>query len=125
MQCNESYHGDCPHHGPLLRIVSKDVDEPFGTTRARESLPDCLYLMESSIPGAGTGVFAKVEIPEGVQFGPYIGDILVDDIIDTGYQWEVFTYLLLMYEYSVCAVVLAYLQFHIYYVLASQTAFTF
>ena len=89
LDCNESYHGDCPHHGPLVHIASKEVDEPSRTTRARASLPDCLYLKESSIPGAGTGVFAKVEIPERVQFGPYTGDILVDDIIDTGYQWEV------------------------------------
>ena len=90
MQCNTSYHGECPKHGVALHISSKDVDnKATDTTRARASLPDCLCLKESSIPGAGTGVFANIEIPGSVLFGPYAGDILLDDVIDSGYQWEV------------------------------------
>lgn len=87
--CNVSYHGDCPMHGAILYIPSKTVTGKEGTTKARASLPDGLYLHESSIPGAGTGVFAEVGIKEKVRFGPYLGDFLIDDAIDSGYQWEV------------------------------------
>ena len=94
MQCNTSYHGDCPRHGPAFHIPSKHVCNTENTTKARASLPDCFHLKESSIPEAGTGVFANIEVPEGVRFGPYDGDVLVDDIIESSYQWEVMCILL-------------------------------
>ena len=85
-----------------LHISSKDVDyQTAETTRARASLPDCLCLKESSIPGAGTGVFANIEIPGRVRFGPYIGEIFLDDVIDSGYQWEVELTPLVLYFYLI------------------------
>ena len=52
-------------------------------------------MKQSSIAGAGLGVFAMEMIPRGMRFGPYMGRKVpaahVDDDTDTSYMWEVYT----------------------------------
>ena len=54
-------------------------------------------MRQSSIAGAGLGVFAMEMIPRGMRFGPYMGRKVpaahVDDDTDTSYMWEVYTVL--------------------------------
>ncbi|XP_065056003.1 uncharacterized protein LOC135684388 [Rhopilema esculentum] len=88
-KCNGVFHGECPYDGPETWKKDKVFNENCGQTRARATLPDELYLDKSSIPGAGTGVFAKTVIEERVRFGPYVGESVIDDLIESGYQWEI------------------------------------
>ena len=56
-------------------------------------VPSQVTVRQSSIPGAGLGVFAKEMIPRGVKVGPYVGKMVpsseVDEGVDTSYMWEV------------------------------------
>ena len=68
---------------------TKDTSKSKGLA----SLPEGLEVRESSIPGAGLGVYATKPFSVGTRFGPYEGkkvkcDIPKDDI-DTSYMWEV------------------------------------
>lgn len=36
-----------------------------------DTIPPFLRLSTSTIPGAGKGMFATIDIPSGVAFGPY------------------------------------------------------
>ena len=60
------------------------------------SLPTVLITNNSSIPGAGLGVFSTTEIPKGVRFGPYKGKKIgwqhITDETNTSYMWEVLCY---------------------------------
>ena len=60
---------------------------------AMSTVPDCLEIFESSIPSAGSGVFAKELIEAGAYFGPYKGVKVSRNVdkklIDTSYMWEV------------------------------------
>ena len=87
--CTQYFHGDCPVHGPLFHLKDKTVFPDSKISAARATLPDALYLDTSSIPDAGTGVFAKEEIAERTQFGPYVGELRIDDAFETSYNWEV------------------------------------
>jgi len=85
--CNIEYLGFCPLHGPLLVVQDKTVKdgEPH---RARNSLPDGLIIMKSSIPGAGEGVFSTASISKDIRFGPYEGEVIKDPSVahESGYM---------------------------------------
>ncbi|XP_063956537.1 histone-lysine N-methyltransferase PRDM9-like [Lytechinus pictus] len=87
--CHEVFEGECSKH-PLTII--KDNPIPKGCKdRAIKTLPDGLLVKQSSIPGAGQGVFATKFIPKGHRFGPYDGDIVdLETGYDSGYSWEVY-----------------------------------
>eukprot|EP00057_Strongylocentrotus_purpuratus_P029171 XP_011683645.1 PREDICTED: zinc finger protein 708-like [Strongylocentrotus purpuratus] len=88
--CHEVFEGQCSKH-PLTII--KDNPVPKGSKdRARKTLPDGLGVKQSSIPGAGQGIFATKFIPKGYRFGPYDGDIVdLETGYDSGYAWEICT----------------------------------
>ena len=64
-----------------------------GTSNAMKTLPEDLYVIPSTIPEAGMGVFAKKKLEINTRFGPYRGEkVLLDDLEegrDTSYMWEV------------------------------------
>ena len=80
-------------HGPLQIIEDKPREENPDVSAAVASLPASLKISDSSIPGAGLGVFSTSEIPKGVRFGPYkgmkIGWENIAEDRNTGYCWEV------------------------------------
>ncbi|KAL7827489.1 hypothetical protein SRHO_G00332070 [Serrasalmus rhombeus] len=51
-------------------------------------IPSNLELRESSVPGAGLGIWAKTKIGMGERFGPYNG-LQSATIKETTYGWEV------------------------------------
>ena len=71
-----------------LQVRAADLES--GKYRSDVSLPHGIVIKESSIPKAGSGVWAETPVPKGVRFGPYEGTI-VDDIEDahSGYCWQV------------------------------------
>ena len=76
-----------------VKMMFKDPPLPVKCDdRARRSLPGGLVIKQSSIPGAGLGVFAEAYFPKGVQFSPYEGLTYAYDKVDSdrsGYSWEV------------------------------------
>ncbi len=88
--CQAEYEGDCPVCGPLIVIQDKPVcaGDP---QHAAKTIPDMLYIADSSIPGAGSGVFAREPIQKAVRYGPYQGKKVVDEeeAHSSGYSWEV------------------------------------
>ena len=90
--CQTEYKGDCPFCGPL--VIVKDTPALEGDPHyASKTLPDILLIDESTIPGAGSGVFARSVIQKGVRFGPYQGKCVLneEEAHDSGYSWEVST----------------------------------
>ena len=77
-------------------IEDKDVEHFCGVSAAIASTPDVLEIDQSSIPGAGLGVFSAAFIPERARFGPYKGEKVgwenMTDKTDTSYFWEVGTW---------------------------------
>ena len=61
--------------------------------KAMASLPEGMEVRESSIQGAGLGVFSTKEFLSGATFGPYGGEKVRADVpqsgLDTSYMWEV------------------------------------
>ena len=61
--------------------------------KAMASLPEGMEVRESSIQGAGLGVFSTKEFLSGATFGPYDGEKVRADVpiggLDTSYMWEV------------------------------------
>ena len=87
--CQTEYKGDCPFCGPL--VIVKDTPALEGDPHyASKTLPDILLIDESTIPGAGSGVFARNVIQKGVRFGPYQGKCVLneEEAHDSGYSWE-------------------------------------
>ncbi|XP_065904126.1 zinc finger protein 431-like [Dysidea avara] len=91
--CDKSYHGDCPVHGPLTAL-----DESRGWDQDSKSftsvpVPLQVTVKMSSIMNAGKGVFAKEFIPRRTRIGPYKGEVVqkedVTDETDTSYFFEV------------------------------------
>ena len=88
--CQTEYKGDCPICGPL--VIVKDTPALEGDPQyASKTLPGILLIDESTIPGAGSGVFARNVIQKGVRFGPYQGKCVLneEEAHDSGYSWEV------------------------------------
>ncbi|CAH3196558.1 unnamed protein product, partial [Porites evermanni] len=92
-ECHDLHYGECPVHGPLQIIEDKTVDESIRESAAMASTPPILRIADSSIPGAGLGVFSITEIPKGVRFGPYKGTKIgwehVTEDANTSYCWEI------------------------------------
>ncbi|KAK3908607.1 Histone-lysine N-methyltransferase PRDM9 [Frankliniella fusca] len=84
--CGREWEGDCPEHGPLQIVPDTEVAAGV-PERARHTVPSSLAVLQSKIPDAGLGVWAKEPIPRRVRFGPYEGDITTKR--DTGYGWEI------------------------------------
>ena len=67
--------------------------ENANLTAAVSSLPTILSISQSSIPGAGFGVFSNSQIEKGVRFGPYKGKKTgwehITSETNTSYMWEV------------------------------------
>ncbi len=67
--------------------------EPGDTLAADHSLPIGLVLGESTIIGAGTGVFTEERFERGARFGPYRGEIISKyhdiEAHESGYSWLV------------------------------------
>ena len=88
-------------HGPLQTLVDKTMEENSNFSSAVASLPPVLKISQSSIPGAGFGVFSESEIPKGVRFGPYKGKKIgwehISDETNTSYMWEVAFYFTFYY----------------------------
>ena len=93
VDCDKSYHGDCPVHGPLMPL-----DESRGWDQDSKSftsvpVPLQVTVKMSSIMNAGKGVFAKEFIPRRTRIGPYKGEVVqkenVTDETDTRYFFEV------------------------------------
>ena len=72
------------------RLVDADPTEGVGATAARRSVPPQLELWQSTIPGAGLGIFAAVPIPSRTIFGPYKGIKRVgrEEEEGTDYRWK-------------------------------------
>ncbi|XP_041467346.1 histone-lysine N-methyltransferase PRDM9-like [Lytechinus variegatus] len=88
--CHEVFEGECSKH-PLTIIKDNPIAKGC-KDRAIKTLPDGLMVKQSSIPGAGQGVFATKFIPKGYRFGPYEGDIVdLETGYDSGYAWEICT----------------------------------
>nr|CDS28688.2 histone lysine N methyltransferase PRDM9 [Hymenolepis microstoma] len=112
-ECKNMYVDPCPTH-PILWIKSvkpllcdavetgKPDDCCCGKderNHSRRTAPECfVHVGQSSIRGAGLGVWAEKEIPIGAIFGPYTGEIVpLEDILDQelkkrsrlGYAWLV------------------------------------
>ncbi|KAL7071640.1 hypothetical protein ACQ4LE_009514 [Meloidogyne hapla] len=94
--CDQYYDFCCREH-PLYQCQDRDPavsaqNSPSkeGDDRALLTLPGFLYIHNSPIPNAGKGVFAKVDIPVGIVFGPYEGILLQDPkkASQDGYSWE-------------------------------------
>ena len=93
-ECGDFNFGDCPVHGPLLPVDdAKHVEYSNGISKARSTLPSGLEIRESSIEGAGLGVYSTEPIQPGIRFGPYQGmkvhRSVVNDERNSGYMWEV------------------------------------
>ena len=90
--CDKSYHGDCPVHGPLIPL-----DESWGWDQDSNSftgvpVPLQVTVKMSSIMNAGKGVFAKNLFPEGLGLVPtrekWVQKEDVTDETDTSNFWE-------------------------------------
>ncbi|XP_078361042.1 histone-lysine N-methyltransferase PRDM9-like [Oculina patagonica] len=92
-ECQDLHYGDCPVHGPLQIIEDRTQEGNSNLSSAVASLPTVLERSNSSIPGAGLGVFSTAEIPKGVRFGPYKGKKIgwqhITDKTNTSYMWEI------------------------------------
>ena len=93
-ECGDFNFGDCPVHGPLLPVDdTKPSEVGEGISKARSTLPPVLEILESTIEGAGLGVFATEPIEIGIRFGPYQGKKVhrsaIKDENNSGYMWEV------------------------------------
>ncbi|XP_036372284.1 histone-lysine N-methyltransferase PRDM9-like [Megalops cyprinoides] len=90
-ECQSFFTDQCEVHGPPSFI--SDSPAPLGTpNRARLTLPPGLEVRESSIPGAGLGVFNQgPTVPRGVHYGPYEGELTdKDEAVHSGYSWMIY-----------------------------------
>ena len=89
--CQEHYEGECSQHCPIRPYA--DSATSSGSLKAMASLPEGMEVRDSSIQGAGLGVFATQEFLTGATFGPYGGEKVRADVpkggLDTSYMWEV------------------------------------
>ncbi|EFO22150.2 SET domain-containing protein [Loa loa] len=87
--CGVYYRASCRLH-PLFIVSDREVRED-NKPRAEQTLPAFFEIKTSKIPKAGLGVFAKMDIPIGLVFGPYQGILLSDPkkADQNGYSWEI------------------------------------
>ncbi|KAI3409994.1 hypothetical protein GPALN_006360 [Globodera pallida] len=94
-KCSMFFEFCCIEH-PLYQCKDRvpSSSSPAETEdRAAGTLPAFLYIQNSSILGAGKGVFTKVDIPVGIVFGPYEGVLTqnVKEMEVSPYAWELRT----------------------------------
>ncbi|KAM9486975.1 uncharacterized protein Hap1MRO34_006853 [Clarias gariepinus] len=88
--CKCYFFNKCEVHGSPHFIA--DTPVPMGVCdRARQTLPPCLEIQDSSIPGAGLGVFNNGEtVPVGAHFGPYQGELVEqEEAMNSEYSWVI------------------------------------
>ncbi|XP_052238901.1 PR domain zinc finger protein 4-like isoform X2 [Dreissena polymorpha] len=91
LYCGErkkEFDADFPVNGSYNYIQDKEVPEG-DPLKADHTLPDCLEIKTSKIAGAGLGVFSKVALESRVIFGPYGGDIIIENH-RSGYCWQIY-----------------------------------
>uniref|UniRef100_A0A183EAF3 SET domain-containing protein n=1 Tax=Gongylonema pulchrum TaxID=637853 RepID=A0A183EAF3_9BILA len=88
--CGVCYRASCRLH-PLFIVSDREVVREENKPRAEQTLPAFFEIKTSKIPKAGLGVFAKMDIPIGLVFGPYQGILLTDPkkADQNGYSWEI------------------------------------
>ena len=91
--CDKSYHGDCPVHGPLISLDESQGCDHDSELFSTLPVPQQVTVKMSSIMNAGKGVFATEFIPRRTRIGPYKGEVVqkedVTNKTDTSYFWEV------------------------------------
>ncbi|MBN3317594.1 PRDM9 methyltransferase, partial [Atractosteus spatula] len=90
-ECKFFFFEECEQHGPA-RFVEDTRAEVGLERRARLTLPPGLSLRDSSIPGAGLGVFnVDSLVPRGVHYGPYEGEpTSKEEATLSGYSWMIY-----------------------------------
>ncbi|XP_053436273.1 histone-lysine N-methyltransferase PRDM7-like [Nycticebus coucang] len=88
--CRDFFIDHCAVHGPptFVKDTAVDVGHP---NRAALTLPPGLSIRQSGIPRAGLGVWNEAsELPLGLHFGPYEGQIIADEEeARSGYAWQI------------------------------------
>ncbi|XP_069898197.1 histone-lysine N-methyltransferase PRDM9 [Dipodomys merriami] len=89
-QCQNFFINSCTVHGPPIFVRDNVVDKGH-YDRSVLSLPPGLRIRQSSIPEAGLGVWnEESDLPLGLHFGPYEGQITEDeDAANSGYSWMI------------------------------------
>ncbi|XP_035873163.1 histone-lysine N-methyltransferase PRDM9-like [Phyllostomus discolor] len=89
-ECRDLCIDSCPVHGPLTFIKDNAVDLGH-PNRADLTLPPGLRIGPSGIPDAGIGVWNEAsDLPVGLCFGPYEGQITEDkEACKSGYSWVI------------------------------------
>ncbi|XP_057352678.1 histone-lysine N-methyltransferase PRDM9-like [Manis pentadactyla] len=91
-KCQNVFIDSCAAHGPAVFIKDTAVDKGH-PNRSALTLPPGLKIRPSSIPEAGLGVWNETsDLPLGVHFGPYEGQITEDEeAANNGYSWQITT----------------------------------
>ncbi|XP_023364895.1 histone-lysine N-methyltransferase PRDM9-like [Otolemur garnettii] len=88
--CQDYFIDRCDVHGPptFVKDIAVDKGHP---NRAALTLPPGLSIRQSGIPQAGDGVWNEAcELPLGLHFGPYEGQVLEDEeAARSGYAWKI------------------------------------
>ncbi|ELW61807.1 Histone-lysine N-methyltransferase PRDM9 [Tupaia chinensis] len=87
-KCQNFFIDSCSAHGPPIFVKDSAVDKG-SLNRSVLSLPPGLRIAPSGIPEAGLGVWnAATDLPLGLHFGPYEGQITEDEeAANSGYSW--------------------------------------
>lgn len=87
----EDWYGNIPAPFTTLYIEDKQTPVCFDPNRADNSVPAGFVIKNSSIPGAGRGVFTTQFIRRGTLVGPYKGYIEPNSeiAVESGYSWKV------------------------------------
>uniref|UniRef100_A0A8D9AQ06 Histone-lysine N-methyltransferase PRDM9 n=1 Tax=Cacopsylla melanoneura TaxID=428564 RepID=A0A8D9AQ06_9HEMI len=91
VECNDHYDGPCPLH-VLKHVHERPKPHSYQHRRAEKTAPkNILKLEESSIPGAGVGMWAIKKIPKDVVFGPLDGKEYEkeDNVTVDGNYWRI------------------------------------
>ncbi|XP_029780747.1 probable histone-lysine N-methyltransferase PRDM7 [Suricata suricatta] len=87
-KCQNFFIDSCAAHGPPTFVKDNAVDKGH-PNRSALTLPPGLRIRPSSIPEAGLGVWNEAsDLPLGIHFGPYEGQITEDEeAANSGYSW--------------------------------------
>ncbi|KAK4313718.1 hypothetical protein Pmani_014941 [Petrolisthes manimaculis] len=88
--CCKEWEGECPHHPLTLILDNPVVRDGSVSKRAHYTIPWPLTIGPSKIKSAGLGVWTNADLPKGLLFGPYQGNIIskVTSGEETGYAWK-------------------------------------
>ncbi|RXG69269.1 putative histone-lysine N-methyltransferase PRDM7 [Armadillidium vulgare] len=94
--CDLEYEDGCPEHPLLLLLNKQSPRDVKNKNRAKATIPWPLFIGNSSIKGAGLGVWTYANLPQGLLFGPYEGRVNCDVKLgsESGYGWKVCSYCL-------------------------------